>query len=129
MRLTEISHLINKLSILTIPHMLADSQSLIASMKKRIYSGTAVAHIANKSYLAAHMTRYGEIHLSYLPTAEMLAGYFTKPLPKPAFLKKTAAMGIIGIGIGNSLGNGLGILGNGVGTGNGIRNAVGRRID
>jgi hypothetical protein len=139
MRLTQISHLLNELGIPTIPHVFSDSQSLIASIKNRIYRGTAVAHIATKYYLAADMARDGEIDLSYVPTAEMLADCFTKPLPKPAFLKQCAAMGMIGIGLGNdlgTLGNGLGIgirngLGNGLGTlgngrGNGIGNAVGK---
>jgi len=132
MRLTHVSHLLNELGIPTIPHVFADSQSLIASIKNRIYRRTAVAHIATKYYFAADMARDGEIDLSYIPTAEMLADCFTKPLPKPAFLKQCAAMGMIGIGLGNGLGNSLGIgigngLGNGLGTtGNGIRNAVGK---
>jgi len=138
MRLTQISHLLNELGIPMIPHVFSDSQSLIASIKNRIYRGTAVAHIATKYYLAADMAREGEIDLSYVPTAEMLADCFTKPLPNPAFLKQCAAMGMIGIGLGNGLGNSLGIgignaLGNGnrdgIGTGNGIRNAVGKQID
>jgi len=112
MRLTQVSHLLNQLGIPTIPHVFSDSQSLIASIKNRIYRGTAVAHIATKYYLAADMARDGEIDLSYVPTAEMLADCFTKPLPKPAFLKQCAAMGMIGIGIGNGLGNGLGTIGN-----------------
>jgi len=146
MRLTQISHLLNELGIQTIPHVFSDSQSLIASIKNRIYRGTAVAHIATKYYLAADMARDGEINLSYVPTVEMLADCFTKPLPKPTFLKQCAAMGMIGIGLGNGLrnglgnglrigisnglGNGLGTLGNGrsngMGTGNGIGNAVGK---
>jgi len=132
MRLTQISHLLNELGIPTIPHVFSDSLSLIASIKNRIYRGTAVAHIATKSYLAADMARDGEIDLSYVPTAEMLADCFTKPLPKPAFLKQCAAMGMIGIGLGNGLGNGLVTLGNGhgngIGLGNGIGNAIGKQI-
>jgi hypothetical protein len=133
MRLTQISHLLNELGIPTIPHVFSHSQSLIASIKNRIYRGTAVAHTATKYYLAADMARDGEIDLSYVPTAEMLADCFTKPLPKPDFLKQCAAMGMIGIGLGNGLGNGFGNgLGNGrgngigIGTGKGIRNAVGK---
>jgi len=144
MRVTQISHLLNELGIPTIPQVFSDSQSLIASIKNRIYRGTAVAHIATKYYLAADMARDGEIDLSYVPTAEMLADCFTKPLPKPAFLKQCAAMGIIGIGLGNGLGNSLGIgIGNGIGNGlgngrgnglgighgNGIGNAIGKQID
>jgi len=135
MRLTQISHLINKFGIPTIPHVFSDSQSLIASILNRIYRGTAVAHIATKYYLAADIPRNGEIDLSYVPTAEMLASCFTKPLPKPAFFKQCAAMGMIGIGLGNGpgigIGNGIGNglangLGNGIGTGNGIGNSVGK---
>jgi hypothetical protein len=88
--------------------MLSDSQSLIASIKNRIYRGTAVAHIATKYYLAADIARDEEIDLSYVPTAEMLAYCFTKPLSTPAFLKHCAPLGMIGIGFGNELGNGLG---------------------
>ena len=111
--------------------MLSDSRSLIASVKNRIYRGTAVAHIVAKYYLAADMARDGETDLSYIPTAEMLADCFTKPLPKPAFFKQCAAIGMIEIGLGKSFATGLGNgLGNGIGTGNdmgtgkGIGNAV-----
>jgi hypothetical protein len=65
----------------------SDSQSLIATINNRIYRGTAVAHIATKYYLDAKMARDGEIDLSYVPTAEMLADSFTQQLPMPAFLK------------------------------------------
>jgi len=134
MRLTQISHLLSELGIPTIPHVFSDLQSLIASIKNRIYRGTAVANIATKYYLAADMARDGEIDLSYVPTAEMLAGCFTKPLPKPAFFKHCAVMRMdiiglgngLGIGIGNGLGNGHG---NGIGTGKGFGNAVGKQID
>jgi hypothetical protein len=77
MKLTQVSHLLNELGIRTIPHVFSDSQSLIASIKNRIYRGTAVAHIATKYYLAADIARDGEIDLSYIPTAEMLADCFT----------------------------------------------------
>jgi hypothetical protein len=90
MRLTQISHPLNELGILTFTRLISNSQLLIASMKKRIYPGSAVAHISNKYYLAADMARDGEIHMSYVPTAEMLADCFTKPLPKPAFWKQCA---------------------------------------
>ena len=94
MRLTQISHLLNELGIPTIPHVFSDSQSLIASMKNRIFHGTAVAHIATKCYIAADMASDGEIDLSYVLTAEMLTNCFTKPLLKPAFLKQCATMGM-----------------------------------
>jgi hypothetical protein len=132
MRLTQVSHLLTELGIPTIPCIFSDSQSLIASIKHRIDHATAVEHIATKYYLAADMARDGEIDLSYLPTAEMLADCFTKPLPKPPFLKQCAVMGMIGIGLGNGYGNTLGTLRNGHGhvigiaTRKGIRNAVGK---
>jgi hypothetical protein len=69
MRLTQISHLLKELGIPTIPYVFSDSQSLIASIKNRIYRGTAVAHIATKYYLAADMARDRVIDLSYVPTA------------------------------------------------------------
>jgi hypothetical protein len=94
------------------------------SIKNRIYRRTAVAHIATKYYLAADMARDGEIDLSYIPTAEMLGDCVTKPLPKPALLMPYAAMGMIGIGRRNGLGNCIGI---GIGQGNG--NAIGKQID
>jgi hypothetical protein len=130
MRLTQISHLLNELGMPTIPHVFSDSPSLIASIKNRIYRGTAVAHIATKYYLAADMARDGEIDLSYVPTAEMLADCFTKPQLKPAVLKQCAAMGMIGNGLGYglfTLGNGRG-NGIGIGNGNGIGNAVREQI-
>jgi hypothetical protein len=148
MRLTQVSHHLNELGIPTIPHVFSDSPSLIASVKNRIYCVTAVSHIATRFYLVADMAGDRDIDLSYVPTAEMLADCFTKPLPKPAFLKQCAAMGIIGIGLGNGvrigimndLGNGLSTFGiglrtrgnghrNGIGIGNGIGNPVGKQID
>ena len=143
MRLTQRSHLLNELGILTILPMFSDSQSLIASIKNRIYRGTAVTHIETRYYPAGDMARDGEIDLSYVPTAEMLANCFTMPLPKPACLKQCAAMRMIGmglenglgtlgngfrIGVGNSLGNGHG-NGIGIGIGYGIGNALGKYID
>jgi len=134
MRLTQISHLLNELGIPTIRHVFSNSQSLIASIKNRIYHGTAVAHIATKYCLTADMARDGEIDLRYVPTAEMLAYSFTKPLPKYSFLKQCAAIPMTGIGLGNSLGtigNGLGNgHGNGIGIRNGevVRDSVGKQI-
>jgi len=109
MTLREISHLMNELGIPTIPDVFSDLQSMFVSLKNRICSGPAVAHIATTYYLAADLGRDGEIDSSYVPTAEMLADCFTKPLPQPAFLKQCAEMGSIGIGLGNGFGDGLGI--------------------
>jgi len=123
--------------------MISDSQSLMASIKNRIYRGTAVAHIATKYYLAADMARDGEIDLRYIPTAEVLADCSTKPLLKPTVLKEGAVRGMIGIGLGNGLGigiwNGLGNdlttlgygYGNGIGIGseNDVKIAVRKQID
>jgi len=130
MRLTQMLHRLNVLSILTIRRELPNPHSLIATMKNRIRCATVVAHVATKYSLAADMARDGEIDLSNIPTAEMPTDCFTKPLPKPHILKQCAEMGMIRIGIRNGLGNVLGALGNlhgnRVGTGNGIRNAVGK---
>jgi len=123
MRLRQISHLLNELGMPTIAHLFSNSQSLIASIKNRIYRGNAVAHIATKYYLAADMAIDGEIDLSYVLTAEMLADCFTKPLPKPHILKQCAAMGMIGFGLGNGLGNGRGNV-IGIGNGKGIETAI-----
>jgi hypothetical protein len=64
----------------------------------------------------------------------MLADCFTKPLPKPGFLKYCAGMGMIGIGLRSGLGIGIGNgLGNGrvngIGTANGIGIAVRKQND
>jgi len=85
MGLSQISHLLNELGIPTISHVFSNSQSLITSIKNRIYHGTAVAHIVTKYDLATDMARDGEIDWSYIWTAEMLTDCFTKPLPKRAF--------------------------------------------
>jgi hypothetical protein len=75
------------------------------------------------------MATDGEIDLSYIPIAKMLANCFSKPLPKPTIQMQSAAMGMIVIGIRNALGNGLGMRRNGrrngIRTGNGIGNPVG----
>jgi hypothetical protein len=95
-------------------------------MKNRIYHGTAVPQIATKYYVAADMASDGEIDLSYVPTAEMLTHCFTKPVPNLAILKHCAAMGMIGIGLGNGLAIGIG-NGIGNGPGNGHGNCIGTR--
>jgi len=141
--LTRISHHLNELGIPTIPHVFSNSQSLIASIENRIYHRTAVALIANKYYLAVDMPTDGEVKSSYVPTGEMLVDCCTNSRPKPANLKQFAAMGMIGIGLGNGLRinltnrhkNDITIgLGNGhanhigIGSGNVIENGVGRYI-
>jgi hypothetical protein len=73
MPFTQISHLLNALGILTIPHACSDSQSLSRSLKNRNDHGTAVVHIATKYYLAADLASDGDIDFSYVLTAEMLA--------------------------------------------------------
>ena len=110
-----------------IAHVFSHSQSPIATIKSRINRGTSVAHIATEYYLVGVMARDGEIDLSFLLTATMLADCFTKPLPKPGFLKRCAAMGILRNGLGNGLWNGLrNDLRIGIGKGIGI--AVGKKI-
>jgi len=128
MRLTQISHLLNELGIPTIPHVFYDSQSMIVSISNTIYRGIGVAYITAKYSLDADMARDAEINMNYLPTTEMLASCFTRPLPNPTFLKQCAAMGMIAIGLGNGQGNVVGI-GPGIGHGNGIGNAIGKQID
>jgi hypothetical protein len=129
--LTQILHLWTEHGIPIISHRFSDSQSLSPSIKNRIYRGTAVALLATKYYLTAHMARDGEIDLSYVPTAEKLANCFTKPLPKPAFLKQRAAMGMIRIEhryglvtLGHARRNAIRI-----GIGNAIGTAVAKYID
>jgi hypothetical protein len=101
MRLTQIIHLMDELGIDCKPKILTDSQSMLASIKGRIYRGTAVAHIATKYHLAADMVRDGEVEMEYIPSDEMIADMFTKALPKPSFLKQCMSMGMIGIGSGS----------------------------
>jgi hypothetical protein len=127
---TQMSHVLNELGIPTIPHVFSDSQSLIVSIKNRISRGTAVARIATKYHLAADMARDGEIDLSNVPTAQILADSFTMPVPTPAILKPCAAMGMIGISLQNGLAIGLGTFGNGlrIGIGNFLRNGHGTGI-
>jgi len=97
MRLTKISHLLNVLSIPTFHHVFSYSQSLIVSIKRRIYHRTAAAQNAIKYYLTTDIARYGEIVLGYTPTAVMLANCSTQPLPNPRFLNQCAGMGMISV--------------------------------
>jgi hypothetical protein len=73
-------------------------------MKKRIYCETVVTDIATYYYLDTDMARDSEINLSFVPTAVVLTDCFTKPLPKPTFVKLCATMRMTRIGLGNSLG-------------------------
>jgi hypothetical protein len=61
----------------------------------------------------------------------MLTDCVTMLLPKPAFVKQCAAMGMIRIRLGNYLEIGIGSVlrsghANGIGTGKGIGNAIGK---
>jgi len=123
--------------------MFSGAESQMARIIYRMYHGTAVAHFATKYTLAAVMARDRETQLSYIPTAEMLAHCFPKLLPKPAYMKQCAVMGMIRIGLGNVLGieignclrNSLNMFANGYGSGigmaigHGIMNAIGKYID
>ena len=85
MRMTQIIHLLNEFGVGDIngkPIMFTDSKSMLESVKRRIYRGTAVAHIATKYHLAADIVRDGEIELEYVPSDGMLADSFTKALRK-----------------------------------------------
>ena len=102
MRMTQIIQLLNKFGLenaLQKPVIYTDSQSMLSSVKGRIYRGTAVAHIATKFYLGADMVTDGEVRLEYIPSEKMLADGFTKALPKPAFLKLCSMMGLVGKGL------------------------------
>jgi hypothetical protein len=76
MRLTEISHLLNELGIVTVPHIFCNSQSHIPSITNILSRRTAVAHSSTKYYLDDDMARDGEINKNYIPTAGMLADCF-----------------------------------------------------
>jgi len=112
-RFTQILDLLNKLRILTIPHVFCDSHRLIMSSANWMYRGTAVAHFATKYYFVADIARDGAVDFIYARTDEKLADCFTKPLLKSVFFKQCTAIGIMGIG----LGNGLGFCSNGHGHG------------
>jgi len=130
MRLTKISYLLNVLSIPTFHHVFSYSQSLIVSIKRRIYHRTAAAQNAIKYYLTTDIARYGEIVLGYTPTAVMLANCSTQPLPNPRFLNQCAGMGMISVWLGNVLANALGHgRGNRIGIGICIHNAIRKYIE
>jgi len=99
MRLTQILHLLTKLGIPTIPEVCPNSHSVITSIKNRIYRGSKVAHIVTRYYHAADKAADGELHLSNVPTAEMLADCNTKQLLKPTIVVQHAAMGMIRMGL------------------------------
>jgi RNase P subunit RPR2 len=80
------------------PMVYTDSQSMLASVKNRIYRGTEVAHIATKFHLAADMVRENQFDMEYIATTEMLADALTKALAKRAkraFLEHCRGMGLI----------------------------------
>jgi len=103
MRLTQIIHLMEELGIDCKPKILTDSQSMLASIKGRIYRGTAVIRMATKYHLAADMVRDGEVEMEYISSDEMIADMFTKELLKPSLLKQCMSMGMIGIGSGSEV--------------------------
>jgi len=87
MTLTHILDHLNVLGLPTIAHIISNSQLRIVVFKNRIHRRTAVAQIATRCRLIADMARDGEIDLSYVQTAEILADFFTKPLLKPFYMK------------------------------------------
>lgn len=95
MRITHLMHLMEEIGIEIKPVVYTDSQSMLASVKNRIFRGTEVAHIATKFHLAADMVRENRVGMEYIPTTEMVADALTKALPKPAFLEHCRGMGLI----------------------------------
>jgi len=87
MRVSQMSHLLNELAILSTPPVFTNSQTLMASIRFRIYCWTALVHVETKYWLAADMARDEEINLCYVPTANMLTDCFTKPLPKSPWVR------------------------------------------
>jgi hypothetical protein len=102
-RLKQQSQLLNMQGILPIRPILSHLQSLIPCVKHRIHYATAGIHIAAKYYYAADMAGNGEIHLSYVPTAEMVSNSFPRLLVKHTVLKWHGALGMIDIRLPNNL--------------------------
>jgi hypothetical protein len=74
-----------------------DNESCLKSLKNGIYRGTEGAtHIGTKFFLAADLVREGKVEVAYVPTAEMLADGFTKPLPKLAHQHFCRTIGLVG---------------------------------
>jgi transposase InsO family protein len=77
------------------PRIYGDNESMVTSLRNRIYRGTEVAHIATKFYLAADLVQEGYVDLVQVPTAEMLADGFTKPFALPAHRSFCTRLGLV----------------------------------
>jgi hypothetical protein len=98
-RLLEVSHLLHEMGMAenSPPVLYGDNESCLKSLKNGIYRGTEGAtHIGTKFFLAADQVRDGKVEVAYVPTAEMLADGFTKPLPKPAHQHFCRMIGLVG---------------------------------
>jgi hypothetical protein len=77
------------------PRIYGYNESMVTSLRNRIYRGTEVGHIATKFYLAADLVQEGYVDLVQVPTAEMLADGFTKPFALPAHRSFCARLGLV----------------------------------
>jgi transposase InsO family protein len=77
------------------PRIYGDNESMVTSLRNRIYRGTEVAHIATKFYLAADLVHDGHVDLIQVPTTEMLADGFTKPFALPAHRAFCSKIGLV----------------------------------
>jgi hypothetical protein len=77
------------------PRIYGGNESMVTSLRNRIYRGTEVAHIETAFYLAADLVHEGRVHLIQVPTADMLGDGFTKPFALSAHRSFCARVGLV----------------------------------
>jgi hypothetical protein len=70
-----------------------DNQSCIALAKNPVHHART-KHIAVRHHYVREKVESKELHLQYVPTADMVADALTKGLPRPKFQELTAKMGL-----------------------------------
>ncbi|SGY63073.1 BQ5605_C007g04771 [Microbotryum silenes-dioicae] len=70
-----------------------DNQGAIALTKNPVFHNRT-KHLRLTEHFVRERVREGDIVVNYLPTAEMLAGMFTKALPRPALAKHRVSIGM-----------------------------------
>jgi hypothetical protein len=73
--------------------LMVDNQSALKVLRNPEHHGR-MKHISIKWHWIREVIKRGEIEVHFLPTADMIADIFTKPLPRPAVERHRLALGL-----------------------------------
>ena len=80
-----------------VPLLFGNNKALL-QLSKEVFNISKIKHIDISFYQIVNKVKNGAIKLFWIPSEDMLADGFTKPLPRPAFEDKRARIGVVDVG-------------------------------